>query len=56
MLDSNAKSNSDPKVKRYISSIDKILLSFDSINEWADIIAFLTKLTKVVYKVFNLRQ
>ena len=35
--------------KKFQSAIQKILATFDSIDEWADIITFLTKLTKVGY-------
>ncbi|KAJ3289690.1 hypothetical protein HK104_007292 [Borealophlyctis nickersoniae] len=37
----------DPKYKRYVQSIDKTLQSFDAVNEWADVIGFLTRLAKV---------
>ncbi|KAJ3026488.1 UNVERIFIED_CONTAM: hypothetical protein HDU68_005566 [Siphonaria sp. JEL0065] len=39
----------DPKYKRYVNSIDSILKLFDSVNEWADVIGFLSKLLKVIY-------
>lgn len=39
----------DPKYRRYITTFDKILQSFETINEWADIIAFLSKLIKVPF-------
>ncbi|KAI8997999.1 Dopey, N-terminal-domain-containing protein [Gaertneriomyces semiglobifer] len=38
----------DPKYRRYVHSVDKILQSFDTISEWADVIGFLTKLAKVL--------
>lgn len=38
---------SDARLKRYETSIDKLLLSFESITEWADIISFLARLIKV---------
>lgn len=43
---SNALSG-DPKFKKYTQQVDKCLATFDSIHEWADFIAFLTKLLKV---------
>ncbi|KAJ3385649.1 hypothetical protein HDU84_002088 [Entophlyctis sp. JEL0112] len=36
----------DPKYKRYVNAIDSILKLFDSVNEWADVIGFLSKLLK----------
>lgn len=38
--------------KRYISSIDKILVSFDSITEWPDMINFQSRLAKTLLQ-FN---
>ena len=40
-MDDNAK------YKRYFHSVEKILQSFDSVNEWADVIKFLSLLGKV---------
>lgn len=39
---------SDPKLKRYEVSVDKLLSSFESITEWADIISFLARLIKTL--------
>ncbi|GAA6042706.1 hypothetical protein JCM8097_003757 [Rhodosporidiobolus ruineniae] len=36
----------DPKYRKYASSVDKTLQSFDQVNEWADFITFLAKLLK----------
>ncbi|QRW09045.1 hypothetical protein RhiLY_08044 [Ceratobasidium sp. AG-Ba] len=36
----------DPKYKKYVSQVDKCLATFDNVHEWADFIAFLTKLLK----------
>ncbi|GAA5879237.1 hypothetical protein JCM8547_003940, partial [Rhodosporidiobolus lusitaniae] len=36
----------DPKYRKYSSSVDKCLQSFDQVNEWADFITFLAKLLK----------
>jgi hypothetical protein len=38
----------DEKVKKYTAAMDTALAYFDSINEWADFIAFLNKLSKVL--------
>ena len=37
----------DVKYRRFVQAVDKILQSFDSVNEWADVIGFLTRLGKV---------
>lgn len=37
----------DPKYKKYTQQVEKCLATFDSVHEWADFIAFLTKLLKV---------
>ncbi|RKO87523.1 Dopey, N-terminal-domain-containing protein, partial [Blyttiomyces helicus] len=37
----------DAKYKRYVQAIEKTLQSFDAVNEWADVIGFLTKLAKI---------
>ena len=37
----------DPKFKKYTVAIEKCLTSFDNVHEWADFIAFLTRLLKV---------
>jgi hypothetical protein len=38
---------SDPKYKKYAQQVDRCLNSFDSVHEWADLIAFLKQLLKV---------
>lgn len=38
----------DPKYKKYTQQVEKCLATFDSVHEWADFIAFLTKLLKVL--------
>ncbi|KAJ3070565.1 hypothetical protein HDU98_006459 [Podochytrium sp. JEL0797] len=43
----------DPKYKRYVNAIDAILKMFDSVNEWADVIGFLSKLLKVFFAYAN---
>jgi len=37
----------DSRYKRYEAAIDKNLSTFETISEWADIIAFLSRLNKV---------
>ncbi|UZJ52849.1 hypothetical protein CBS101457_002169 [Exobasidium rhododendri] len=37
---------SDVKFKRYIASVDKSLATFENVSEWADFIAFLSRLLK----------
>ncbi|KIJ53578.1 hypothetical protein M422DRAFT_73885 [Sphaerobolus stellatus SS14] len=41
-----ASLNADPKFKKYAAQVDKCLQTFDNVQEWADFIAFLTKLLK----------
>ncbi|KAJ3234832.1 hypothetical protein HDU81_001102 [Chytriomyces hyalinus] len=38
----------DPVFKRYVGSIDSILKLFDAVNDWADVIGFLSKLLKTL--------
>ncbi|KAJ3334101.1 hypothetical protein HDU76_010223 [Blyttiomyces sp. JEL0837] len=38
----------DPKYKKYVFAVDKILQSFDLVNEWADVIGFLSRLLKTL--------
>ncbi|KAI9357017.1 Dopey, N-terminal-domain-containing protein [Zopfochytrium polystomum] len=38
----------DPKYRKYVQAVDKILQSFDAISEWADLIGFLSRLLKVL--------
>lgn len=45
-LESNREN--DAKYKKYSLSIEKSLQSFESIDEWADIISFLTKFCKIL--------
>ena len=40
--------NTDSKYKSYVSSIEKALKNFESSTEWADLIASLGKLKKVL--------
>lgn len=39
---------SDPKYKKYVQQVEKCLNSFDNVHEWADCIAFLKQLLKVL--------
>jgi len=38
---------SDAKYKKFAGQVDKCLQSFESVNEWADFISFLSRLLKV---------
>lgn len=42
-----ASLNADPKFKKYTAQVERCLQTFDNVHEWADFIAFLTKLLKV---------
>ncbi|KAI5956313.1 hypothetical protein KGF54_000788 [Candida jiufengensis] len=42
------------KNKKYTQSIEKVLLSFESLEEWADYIAFLSRLQKVITTYIDL--
>ncbi|KAI8815780.1 Dopey, N-terminal-domain-containing protein [Fimicolochytrium jonesii] len=48
LADINGEISRDPKYRRYAQAVDKILQSFDTISEWADVIGFLTRLAKVL--------
>ncbi|ORX36308.1 Dopey, N-terminal-domain-containing protein [Kockovaella imperatae] len=39
---------SDPKYKKFAAQVDKCLQSFESVNEWADFISFLSRLLKTL--------
>lgn len=54
-LTSSSASTSNPEFKKYSSQMEKIVLSFDAVVEWADMIAFLTRLQKLLqtYQHFN---
>lgn len=39
----------DPRYKKYVLAVEKTLQTFEAIDEWADIISFLTKFCKVLY-------
>lgn len=38
----------DSKYRRYVAALEKCLQSFESVNEWADVISFLSRLGKVI--------
>lgn len=38
----------DSKYRRYVAALEKCLQSFESVNEWADVISFLSRLGKVL--------
>ncbi|KAH8923425.1 hypothetical protein BT69DRAFT_1350163 [Atractiella rhizophila] len=40
--------NEDPKYRKFSTAVEKTLLSFESVNEWADFITFLAKLLKTL--------
>lgn len=46
----------DSRYKRYETAIDRNLASFETISEWADIIAFLSRLNKVLFPGVGLCQ
>ena len=37
----------DPRYKKYVLAVEKSLQTFEAIDEWADIISFLSKFCKV---------
>lgn len=41
---------SDAKYKKFASQVDRCLQSFESVNEWADFISFLSRLLKVRWR------
>ncbi|KAJ1972584.1 hypothetical protein H4R34_005361, partial [Dimargaris verticillata] len=45
-IDPSEEFKDDPKYTKYVQQVERILQSFDYINEWADVTAFLTKLRK----------
>lgn len=47
---------SDPKYKKYVQQVEKCLNSFDIVHEWADCIAFLKQLLKVLRFIKSLEQ
>ncbi|RUP50361.1 Dopey, N-terminal-domain-containing protein [Jimgerdemannia flammicorona] len=42
----NEEYRKDPRYKKYVQLVEKNLQSFDNVNEWADVIAFLGKLLR----------
>ena len=38
-----------PKYRNYVSAVEKVLKSFESSSEWADLISALAKLNKVAF-------
>ncbi|EJU02805.1 hypothetical protein DACRYDRAFT_94483 [Dacryopinax primogenitus] len=47
---------SDPKYRRYAQQVDKCLATFETINEWADFISFLTKLLKTFQSFMQFKE
>lgn len=39
----------DPKYAKYVLLVERNLQSFDTVSEWADVIAFLGRLLKVPF-------
>lgn len=54
-IESEKTLQSDSRFKKYAAAVDKCLLTFESVSEWADFIAFLGRLLKVLqtYPQFN---
>ncbi|KAF8684488.1 Dopey, N-terminal [Rhizoctonia solani] len=46
----------DPKYKKYVIQVDKCLATFDNVHEWADFIAFLTKLLKAFQSYMQFKE
>ncbi|KAJ1302793.1 hypothetical protein OPQ81_003100 [Rhizoctonia solani] len=46
----------DPKYKKYVAQVDKCLATFDNVHEWADFIAFLTKLLKALQSYMQFKE
>ena len=47
--DSLASFKLDPRYKKYVLAVEKTLQTFEAIDEWADIISFLSKFCKVSF-------
>jgi hypothetical protein len=41
-------STKDPRLRKYTAAVERILQTFDAVNEWADFIRFLSSLAKVL--------
>ncbi|KDN49150.1 hypothetical protein RSAG8_02503, partial [Rhizoctonia solani AG-8 WAC10335] len=46
----------DPKYKKYVAQVDRCLATFDNVHEWADFIAFLTKLLKAFQSYMQFKE
>ncbi|CAE7181510.1 unnamed protein product [Rhizoctonia solani] len=46
----------DIKYKKYVAQVDKCLATFDNVHEWADFIAFLTKLLKAFQSYMQFKE
>lgn len=44
----------DSRYKKFCTQVDRALQSFESVNEWADFISFLSRLLKVCYPLMKL--
>ena len=43
----------NPKYRQYVNSVEKVLKSFESSSEWADLISALAKLNKVGISIIS---
>ncbi|GAA98597.1 hypothetical protein E5Q_05284 [Mixia osmundae IAM 14324] len=48
MDEKEAKLNDDPRWRKYAAAVERVLTSFESIQEWADFITFLARLLKTL--------
>lgn len=47
-METVAATSKDPRFRKYTASVERILQTFDTVNEWADFIRFLSSLAKVL--------
>ena len=45
----------DPQYRKYVYALEKTLQTFDTVNEWADVIKFLSGLTRTLSLFSNFR-
>lgn len=53
MIASLQDKKNDSKYRRYVAALEKCLQSFESVNEWADVISFLSRLGKVQFTTID---
>ncbi|KAF8588312.1 hypothetical protein K439DRAFT_1629769 [Ramaria rubella] len=51
-----ASLNADPKFKKYTMQVERSLQTFDNVHEWADFIAFLTRLLKTFQSYMQFKE